>query len=98
MSRHGGALADAFSTYGVPHNAEVAARVVSARLNGLAGDTRVTYTRWWDLWCGYTQGLGASHLSVATVAGFIDYLSNNRKWKSSSIRTALGGISSVLQM
>lgn len=39
MSAAGSGLRDAFAVFGVPAEPQAAARVVEARLNGLAGDT-----------------------------------------------------------
>lgn len=92
------ALRDLAGGFGLPQDPRAWERVVTTRLEGLAEATRASYLRYWNLWREYQGSMLAASPSVGAVTGFIDFLSNAKQWKVSSIRTALGGLACLFAM
>lgn len=76
----------------------VTSRIEADRVNALSAATQATYDRHWHLWQEWAAQTGTFGLTAHHVARFIDWLAYERKWLARSIRTVLGGLSTIFAL
>ena len=67
-------------------------------MQGLAGATRSSYERYWGLWLDYRGDATDTHPTSGDIAGFIDFMLHDKGWKTSSVKTLLGSLSTMHQL
>ena len=73
-------------------------RIKADRLNALSKDTLTTYDRHWQLWVEWAHSPTTTPPSLNMVANFIDWLAYEKKWRAQSIKTVLGGLTTIFAL